>query len=296
MGILYALLRVSSTLIMLYYIYMSDKAFFFQGDTLLLPQDFPDKFINEGIMLEHVRDFTNYELFEIPPVDNTAKPDEPIKTVSVDTGAALPAFWKAVPVRQVLMLISGGVTESNDSGCILRACHIAQWRRDSVFCGRCGAKNVDSSPGSSGEEVHRLCPKCGRIEFPRICPAIIVVITDDDDRILLAHNKKFREGMYSLIAGFNEAGESLEDTVAREIREEVNIAVKDIQYIRSQPWPFPNSLMLGFRARYLSGTVRPDGVEIEDAKWFDRNSLPELPGCGSLSRHLIDSWLLKTVI
>jgi NAD+ diphosphatase len=124
-----------------------------------------------------------------------------------------------------------------------------------------------------------------------VCPAIIVIITDDKDRILLAHNKKFRSGLYSLISGFNEAGESLEDTVAREVREEVNIEVKDAVYVRSQPWPFPNSLMLGFSARYLSGEIRPDGIEIEDARWFDRDNLPELPGEGSLSRFLINLWL-----
>jgi NAD+ diphosphatase len=132
---------------------------------------------------------------------------------------------------------------------------------------------------------------CGRHEFPRISPAVIVAITDDENRILLAHNKNFRAGVYSLIAGFNEAGESLEATVAREIREEVNIEVADIAYIKSQPWPFPNSVMLGFSARYSSGTLRPDGVEIEDARWFTRDNRPTLPGGGSLSRELINRWL-----
>jgi NAD+ diphosphatase len=107
----------------------------------------------------------------------------------------------------------------------------------------------------------------------------------------LAHNKKFQPGLYSLIAGFTEAGESLESAVAREIREEVNIEVKDIRYIISQPWPFPNSLMLGFVSRYASGEIMPDGVEIEDARWFDKDALPELPGTGSVSRYLIGRWL-----
>jgi NAD+ diphosphatase len=269
-----------------YYIYMNAKAFFFQGDTLLLPENTPDSQVDKGVPPELAGDFINYELFEIPPVDGST---EPIKTVSVIPGTPLPALWKAIPLRQVLALVSSDTAENSR---ILRACHIAQWRHDSVFCGRCGAKNVDGTGG----EVHRLCPECGRMEFPRISPAVIVIITDNDDRILLAHNKKFRAGMYSLISGFNEAGETLEETVEREIREEVNIIVKDVEYVKSQPWPFPNSLMLGFKARYLSGTVRPDGIEIEDAKWFDRNSLPELPGCGSLSRHLINLWLSKTAV
>jgi NAD+ diphosphatase len=97
--------------------------------------------------------------------------------------------------------------------------------------------------------------------------------------------------LYSLIAGFNEAGESLEDSVAREIYEEVNVRVKDIVYVKSQAWPFPGSLMLGFKARYLSGAIMPDGVEIEDARWFTKDGLPELPAEGSVSRFLINRWL-----
>jgi NAD+ diphosphatase len=97
--------------------------------------------------------------------------------------------------------------------------------------------------------------------------------------------------VYSLISGFNEAGETLESTLVREIREEVNIEVRDAAYVKSQPWPFPNSLMLGFKARFLSGTVKPDGDEIEDAAWFSPDNLPELPAEGSLSRFLINSWL-----
>jgi NAD+ diphosphatase len=140
-------------------------------------------------------------------------------------------------------------------------------------------------------QAQRICPKCGRTEFPRICPAVIVIITDDENRILLAHNKRFKEGVYSHISGFNEAGETLEETVVREVREEVNIEVKDIVYIKSQTWPFPSSLMFGFKARYLSGTIKPDGEEIEDAKWFTKDNLPGLPGGGSLSLELINNWI-----
>jgi NAD+ diphosphatase len=120
---------------------------------------------------------------------------------------------------------------------------------------------------------------------------VIVIITNGEGEILLAHNKKFAAGIYSLIAGFTEAGETLEAAVARETREEVNIELSDIRYIVSQPWPFPNSLMAGFSARYAGGVLRPDGVEIEDARWFRRDNLPELPGPGSLSRRLIEEWL-----
>jgi NAD+ diphosphatase len=169
---------------------------------------------------------------------------------------------------------------------MLRAYHISQWRADSRFCGSCGTKNTDAP-----DELARLCPACGRLEFPRIAPAVITLVINGTGEALLAHNKKFAPGVYSLIAGFNEAGESLENTVAREIREEVSIEVRDIRYIVSQPWPFPSSLMLGFTARYVSGSLRPDGIEIEDARWFPRDKLPLLPGGGSVSRYLINSWI-----
>jgi NAD+ diphosphatase len=118
-----------------------------------------------------------------------------------------------------------------------------------------------------------------------------VLITNDQGKALLAHNNNFIPGVYSLIAGFNEVGETLEATVAREIQEEVGLEVRNIRYITSQPWPFPNSLMLGFVARHAGGTIKVDGVEIEDARWFDRDRLPDLPGKGSVSRYLINLWI-----
>jgi NAD+ diphosphatase len=259
---------------------MNDKFFFFQGDTLLLRADAPEADKMNGFPPELVNDFENPDVFEVP---SAGDPAVSIGVVSIPPGTALPKNWHFIPVRQII------ATESVRGvfpGDIIRACHRAQWRHTSRFCGTCGAENTDGAP-----EPHRVCPKCGRLEFPRICPAIIVVITDDANRILLAHNKKFKTCVYSHISGFNEAGESLEETVAREAREEVNIEIKDVAYIKSQPWPFPNSLMLGIKARYLSGTVKPDGIEIEDAKWFTKDSLPMLPAEGSLSRALINAWL-----
>ena len=268
---------------------MNEKAFFFQSDALLLPVDFPDSLINSGLPLELSKDFEKaaIDLFEIPAIDSPVnRHDSVIRAVSVPPQAALPDNWRSVPVRRVLALFSTAETGAVDGGAVIRACHIAQWRQNSRFCGTCGAKNNDVRG-----EAQRVCPECGRTEFPRICPAVIVVITDDKDRILLAHNKRFKAGVYSHISGFNEAGETLESTVIREIDEEVNIKVKDITYVRSQPWPFPNSLMIGFKARFLSGTILPDGDEIEDAAWFNRDNLPELPAEGSLSRFLINRWL-----
>ena len=263
---------------------MKREAFFFQCDALLLPAGFPDAEFDNGLPLEFANEFADTDIFETPSLYPAKEP--PLRVVSV-LQKELPSAWKSVGVRQILTMSAGNPLRA---AAIIRACHIAQWRKDSVFCGRCGARNADAP-----NEARRDCPKCGKAEFPRICPAVITAITDDADRILLARNKKFRAGVYSHISGFNEAGETLEETVVREIREEVSIEVKDIAYLKSQSWPFPNSLMLGFRARYLSGEPRPDGTEIEDAKWFTKDSLPEIPAEGSLSRYLINRWLNKTL-
>ncbi|MCL2442715.1 MAG: NAD(+) diphosphatase [Treponema sp.] len=269
-------------------------AFFFQGDTLLLPVDTPDSDINKGLNLELSKDFENTDIFEIPAIYDLSYDKSLDSSVTAITGVSvppniiLPDTWKSIPVRQLLSMFSAA--GSGYLAAIIRACHIAQWRRDSRFCGTCGSKNNDVPA-----QAQRICPNCGRTEFPRICPAVIVVITDEENRILLAHNKRFKTKVYSHISGFNEAGETLEETVVREIREEINIEVKDIVYIKSQPWPFPNSLMLGFKARYSSGIIKPDGDEIEDAKWFTKNNLPDLPGEGSLSRYLINCWLNGTL-
>jgi NAD+ diphosphatase len=244
---------------------------------------FDRKFNCFQLPVELSNEFLNPDIFEIPDLNDPELPA--IKVVSILPGTILPDNFTGIPVRQILSILS--VSSVNpDPGRILRACHIAQWRLDSRFCGRCGEKNDDVP-----KDTQRLCPKCGKTEFPRICPAVIVIITDNDNRILLAHNRRFKAGVYSHISGFNEAGESLEETVVREVQEEVNIKVCDIEYIKSQAWPFPNSLMLGFKARFLSGTIQPDGTEIEDAKWFSKDTLPDLPGEGSLSRYLINRWL-----
>lgn len=291
---------------------MSERAFFFQGDTLLLPEDTDDSQLCAGVPIERVTDCENADVFEIPALEN---PAAIIRVVSVPPQEpGLHENCKAIPMRQAFALIAGGQIKCNtgEISALIRACHVAQWRHTSRFCGTCGTENCDAAieepmqlpatpfpypppplPSQPPPPPQRICPNCGRIEFPRICPAIIVIITDDENRILLAHNKRFRAGVYSHIAGFNEAGESLEETVVREVREEVNIEIKNIEYIKSQPWPFPNSLMIGFRARYASGTIEPDGEEIDDARWFCKDNLPELPGEGSLSRWLIDEWLEK---
>jgi NAD+ diphosphatase len=252
---------------------------------MVVGEDVLDTGVSGGTPLEAVaRSFKKCEIFEIPAVEGPA----PVITASIPADLPLPPGWRTVSVRQYLSQFAGGTPPDSrgPTGRMLRAFHISQWRAESRFCGSCGTKNIDAP-----EELARQCPACGRLEFPRIAPAVITLIINDSGEALLAHNKKFAPGVYSLIAGFNEAGESLENTVAREIREEVNIEVRNIRYITSQPWPFPNSLMMGFTARYASGVLRPDGGEIEDAQWFSRDKLPLLPGNGAVSRYLINNWI-----
>ena len=268
-----------------------DAAFFFQGNSLLAPESSPDGAGGSRLEREIPRCFTKQfsttEIIEFPALEPGGAA---ITCVSVDPDSPLPPRWRAVPVRQELALASGGMIDGTGStGRLLRAFHLVQWRRESRFCGRCGAANTDAP-----HETARLCPSCGRLEYPRISPAVITLITNDAGQALLAHNKHFAPGVYSLIAGFNEAGESLEATVSRETREEVNIAVDHVRYIGSQPWPFPNSLMLAFTARYASGTLTSDGIEIEDARWFSKDALPQLPAGGSVSRYLINRWIAGT--
>jgi NAD+ diphosphatase len=166
-----------------------------------------------------------------------------------------------------------------------RAVQLVEWDRNHRFCGRC-ATPTERQPG----ELSRTCPQCGLQHFPRISPAVIVRI-ESGDRLLLARSPHFAPGVYSTIAGFVEPGESLEDTVRREVREEVGVTVTNIRYFGSQPWPFPNSLMIGFVADYESGELALQPGEIEDAGWFTVDTLPLLPSSFSIARSLIDEFI-----
>ncbi|MCL2007776.1 MAG: NAD(+) diphosphatase [Treponema sp.] len=263
-------------------------SYIFYDNNLIVREDTPDNLIREGLspalMDEALKTLNVIDVFTIPALDGGPG----IKAITLGEGG-LPSAWKAIPLRQTLPILSGGgIIEGRGlPGRILRAHHISIWRQDSRFCGSCGTANEDARE----EDIARKCPSCGRLEFPRIAPAVTIIVRNDKDEALLAQGTGFVPKTYSLIAGFNEPGESLEDTVIREVKEEVNVDVGDIHYIRSQPWPFPCSLMLGFTARYKGGELKPDGVEIADARWFSRDALPNLPGSASLSRHLINLWL-----
>lgn len=202
----------------------------------------------------------------------------------VAAGAALPADWQPSPVRELL----GRVPES-DMAVAAYAVRILDFDRSTAFCGRCGATTRPLTT-----ERARACTACNRIVYPRISPAIIVLIKRGEE-ILLARSPRFTPGLFSVIAGFNEPGENLEQTVHREVAEEVGITVRNIRYFGSEPWPFPDSLMIGFVAEHAGGEIRVDNQEIEAAGWFSRETLPSVPTGASISRALIEAWRRREI-
>ena len=164
-----------------------------------------------------------------------------------------------------------------------RAVQILAWDRSHQFCGACATPTV-----LKANERARECPQCKLVSYPRLAPAVMVLVRRGD-QILLGRSPHFPPGMFSALAGFVDPGESLEQTIAREVQEEVGLKVTNVKYFASQPWPFPHSLMIAFTADYLDGVITPDPAEIEDAQWFDLNNLPRLPSKISISRRLIDS-------
>ena len=187
----------------------------------------------------------------------------------------------------------GSSLAADEANLVAHARALVLWHRSQQYCGRCGSLSRAESGGNT-----RLCmgPDCGIRIFPRVDPAIIVLVSERD-RCLLGRQPGWPEGRYSTIAGFVEPGESLEDAVQREVLEETDVRVHDIRYHSSQPWPFPSSLMLGFTAGALSDRIRLNDGELEDARWFTRKELesgfPKLPYRLSIARRLIDDWLAR---
>lgn len=165
-----------------------------------------------------------------------------------------------------------------------RALQIVDWSENNQYCGRCGSATKDHK--SDRAKVGG----CGLITYPRLSPSIIVLVTRGKE-MLLARNANWPAGMYSTLAGFVEAGESIEQTVHREVMEEVGLEVKNLRYFGSQSWPFPNSLMLGFHAEYKSGDIVCQPEEIADAQWFTENTLPQTPPKTAISGWLIHEFI-----
>jgi NAD+ diphosphatase len=168
-----------------------------------------------------------------------------------------------------------------------RAVQIMAWDRDHQFCGRC-ATPTETMPS----ERAKRCPNCHLQTYPRLSPAIIVAI-EKENKILLGRSHRHPPDRFSVLAGFVEPGETLEEATAREIFEEVGIQVKNIRYFGSQPWPFPNSLMIAFTCEYAGGEIVFEEAEMAEAAWFSVEELPKIPSSVSISRELIDWFINK---
>lgn len=164
-----------------------------------------------------------------------------------------------------------------------RGTQLIDWEKNHRFCGHCGTPTVMKKT-----EFGLECPACRLVSYPRISPAVMVLI-ERGDELMLARSPHFRPGVFSALAGFVEPGETLEQCAVREVREEVGLEIDNLRYFTSQSWPFPNSLMIAFFADYAGGDITPDPSEIEAAGWFARDALPPLPDHVSIARQLIDA-------
>ena len=238
------------------------------GDNLFLPRTDSDEFIQLSRMSGgalYVGDFSDMDCGAWM-LDNDSVWQNPSDTEFVE-------------LRQAMY-----VMDKMSVNAVARARELLVWRSKRNYCGVCGAELVDNE-----SDISRICPDCRNSFYPVLAPAVITAVCRED-KLLLAHNARFKEKLYGLVAGFVEAGENLENAVAREVREEVGIEVKNIRYFSSQVWPFPNSLMVGFFAEYASGEICVDGREITDAGWFSVEEFPEIPRHGSIARSLIDAF------
>ena len=196
----------------------------------------------------------------------------------------LPQNLVKTSLRSVLNTYPINIVEA-----LSRAKQLVHWLLDNVYCGRCGNTLVFSSSMSA-----LTCKDCGHFTFPRLSPACIVLVTKGEE-ILLARSPHFSSSIYSLLAGFVEAGESAEACAKREVKEEVGIDITNMRYFGTQAWPFPHSFMIGFFADYAGGEIVLQPEEIEDAQWFTKESLPALPYGSSIAYTMIEAWLSAKV-
>ena len=247
--------------------------------------------------------FRNHELLvkaggrtaEIPRIEEVASLiSKPAATRHVGTFDEHPCFFMelpddfAGPTGMELKGLRGLFGLLPDELFVLagRSFQLIQFELRHRFCGKCGSPTEFKK-----DEYAKICPACNLVRYPGVFPAIIVAVTKDR-QILLARSRRHPKGRYSVLAGFVEPGENLEDCVRREVSEEAGVAVKNIRYFGSQPWPFPNSLMIAFTAEYAGGDIAIDHNEILDASWFTASTLPDVPGRPTIARKLID-WFIQ---
>ena len=250
--------------------------FAFQGPKLLVYQG------SDSVSIPCLVDFSELGLTVLSQHYLGHLDDRDCYAVELAEGTTLPPGMALEGLRQIY-----GRLDEALFWVATRAVQIVDWDRTHLFCGRC-ATPLRTKTAERAKE----CPICGQLHFPRLAPAMIVLV-ERECKLLLARSRHFLPGMYSVLAGFVEQGESLEEAVVREVKEEVGIDVKDIKYFGSQPWPFPHSLMIGFTATYAGGEITLDDSEIEDAGWFTADHLPQIPGKISIARKLIDWFVGK---
>ncbi|MGX8682678.1 MAG: NAD(+) diphosphatase [Bacteroidales bacterium] len=240
-----------------------------QGDNLLVPEgDEPPVTVPEGHKVHEVtmNDGVKVKTFEIDGLDGLNGINDQ---------------WKLIGLRDSFNYIP-----LEDYLCGGKAAQILYWDKHSHYCPTCGVPTVQETP------IMKKCPKCGLEMYPPIATAIIVLIQKGDE-ILLVHNRAFKRNYYGLVAGFLEAGESLEQCVHREVKEETGLTIKNLQYFGSQTWPYPSGLMVGFTAEYESGTIKLQEDELSAGAFYGKDNLPEIPKKMSIARKLIDWWLAK---
>jgi NAD+ diphosphatase len=246
--------------------------FAFQKSELLLVRS------DDGIQLPHCHDLAELGLSSVRSVYLGTYSERHCYVAELAHTETPPAGHELQGLRSVL----GGPDPA--LGTLAgRAFQIMEWDRNHQYCGRCGTPTQVRL-----DERSRVCPSCRMTSYPPVSPAIMILIVRGRE-ILLARKKDWPQGRYSALAGFVEPGEQLEDTVHRETMEEVGLQIKNLRYFGSQPWPFPHQLMIAFTAEYAAGEITPDGVEIEEAAFFDVDNLPNLPAGISISRRMIDT-------
>jgi NAD+ diphosphatase len=235
------------------------------------------KTVKEKVFIPCAVDLTDFDL-------------EPVRKQYLGSLDSTPCFSAELPEKSITpdgMIFAGlrglyGLLDEKMFWLAGRSFQVMNWDRTHQYCGGCGFPTEDKR-----EERAKICPQCGLVDYPGVSTAIIVAVRKDK-QILLAHAQRHPVGRYSVLAGFVEMGETLEECVRREVREEVGLEIKNICYFGSQSWPFPNSLMVGFTAEYAKGEISIDNNEIEDAKWFSAGEIPQVPGSMSIARQLIE--------
>jgi NAD+ diphosphatase len=201
-----------------------------------------------------------------------------LNEADVEPTASLMRDFSLVPIKTFLEVL-----EDPWLDLVRRSKHLVYWDKITLYCGKCGHET-----SLSERETAKVCQPCQRTIYPNGSPAIIVLI-EKEEKILLARSPHFAPGLYSALAGFIEPGESAEDAVRREVKEEVGIEIKNIHYFGTQYWPFPDIFMVGFTAQHAKGELEINPTELEDAQWFTVDSLPKLPPISSIGRNLIES-------